>query len=189
MKQNGKEYIEKAPHDFSELREIITILRSENGCSWDRAQTHESLKKCLTDETAEVLQAIDSGDHDNLCEELGDVLLQVLLNSEIAKEEGWFTFDDVVQMLAEKMIRRHPHVFGDLKGGTPEENLVIWKQVKAREKAEKAARKEAGSQAGRTAGTEAGNRAVTEIGAEAGRKTGPAAAQKAEKGGTDGCLS
>lgn len=134
MKHNGKEYIEKNPHDFSELQEIITILRSENGCKWDRAQTLESLKKCLVDETEEVLQAIDNNDKDNLCEELGDVLLQVLMQSEIAKEMGWFTFEDVVQMLSEKMIRRHPHVFGDVVVNTPEESLALWKQVKAQEK-------------------------------------------------------
>lgn len=134
MKHNGKEYIEKAPHDFNELQEIITILRSENGCKWDRAQTLETLKKCLTDETEEVLQAIDNNDRDNLCEELGDVLLQVLMQSEIAKEMGWFTFEDVVQTLSEKMIRRHPHVFGDVIVNTPEESLELWKQVKIQEK-------------------------------------------------------
>lgn len=137
MKHNGKEYVEKDTHDFAELREIITILRSENGCKWDRAQTHETLKKCLTDECEEVLQAIDNQDDENLCEELGDVLLQVLLNSEIAKERGAFTLDDVIQMLAEKMIRRHPHVFGDAVVNTPEESLALWKEIKRKEKEEK----------------------------------------------------
>ncbi|MDO5574760.1 MAG: MazG nucleotide pyrophosphohydrolase domain-containing protein [bacterium] len=134
MKHNGKEYIEKSPHDFAELREIITVLRSENGCKWDRAQDHESLKVCLTDECDEVLQAIDNHDDTNLCEELGDVLLQVLMHSEIAAERGAFTLDDVIQTLSEKMIRRHPHVFGDVVVNTPEESLALWKAVKKREK-------------------------------------------------------
>ncbi|MBQ9887471.1 MAG: MazG family protein [Lachnospiraceae bacterium] len=125
------------PHDFEELKEIITILRSDNGCRWDRAQTLESLKKCLVNETQEVLEAIDNDDHENLCEELGDVLLQVLMQSEIAKENGWFTFDDVVQMLSEKMIRRHPHVFGDAVANTPEESLALWRKIKEQEKLKK----------------------------------------------------
>ena len=137
MKHNGKEYIEDMPHDFEELKEIITILRSDNGCRWDRAQTLESLKKCLVNETQEVLEAIDNDDHENLCEELGDVLLQVLMQSEIAKENGWFTFDDVVQMLSEKMIRRHPHVFGDAVANTPEESLALWRKIKEQEKLKK----------------------------------------------------
>ncbi|MDD2979883.1 MAG: MazG nucleotide pyrophosphohydrolase domain-containing protein [Hespellia sp.] len=134
MTHNGKEYIEKEAHDFEELREIITILRGENGCKWDRAQTHETLKKCLTDECEEVLQAVDNRDDENLCEELGDILLQVLLNSEIAAERGAFTLDDVIQTLSEKMIRRHPHVFGDVVVNTPEESLALWKEVKRQEK-------------------------------------------------------
>ena len=135
---NGKVYIEESKHDIEELKEIVTILRSPEGCSWDRAQTHESMKKCLIDETNEVLTAIDNGDFENLCEELGDVLLQVLLNSEIAKENGNFTFEDVVQKLSEKLIRRHPHVFGDVKRPeTPEESLALWKSVKKIEKERK----------------------------------------------------
>ena len=118
---NGKTYIEKEPHDMQELLEIVEVLRSPDGCSWDREQTHESLKKCFMDETEEAMQAIDHKDDENLCEELGDVLLQVLLNAEIAKERGAFDFQDVVQGLSEKLIRRHPHVFGDAKRpDTPE---------------------------------------------------------------------
>ncbi len=135
---NGKIYVEKTPHDFSELKEIVTILRSPEGCEWDRAQTFESMKKCLTDETNEVLSAIDNADYENLKEELGDLLLQVLLNSEVAKELGLFTIEDVIQTLSEKLIRRHPHVFGDEKRPTtPEESLALWKKVKEIEKARK----------------------------------------------------
>lgn len=131
---NGKTYEEKSPHDFNELREIIAILRGEDGCKWDKAQDFDSMKKCLTDETAEVLSAVDNKDYDNLCEELGDVLLQVLLYSQIASEMGLFTLDDVMQGLGEKLIRRHPHVFGDAVARTPEESLALWKEIKAKEK-------------------------------------------------------
>ncbi|MBR5192719.1 MAG: MazG family protein [Clostridia bacterium] len=135
---NGKVYIEENKHDIEELKEIVSILRSPEGCSWDMAQTHESMEKCLIDETNEVLTAIDNGDFENLCEELGDVLLQVLLHTEIAKENGKFTFEDVVQKLSEKLIRRHPHVFGDVKRPeTPEESLALWKSIKKLEKERK----------------------------------------------------
>ena len=132
---NGKIYTEKAKHDLNELIEIVAILRSENGCEWDKAQTFESMKKCLSDETEEVLQAIDNKDYKNLKEELGDVLLQVIMNAEIAKEQGLFTIEDVVQTLSEKLIRRHPHVFGDEpRPTTPEESLKLWRKVKEIEK-------------------------------------------------------
>lgn len=132
---NGKEYVEKQSHDYTELREIISILRSPEGCPWDREQTPESLKKCLTDEVDEVLQAIDNRDTENLCEELGDVLLQLLLIAEIAKEREWFSFDDVIQGISDKMIRRHPHVFGELEGiQTADDTLDLWKKVKDQEK-------------------------------------------------------
>lgn len=137
-KYNGKEYIETNKHDLKELIEIVHILRSPDGCEWDRAQDFNSMKKCLADETQEVLDAIDNKDYKNLQEELGDVLLQVVMNSEIASEQGLFTLDDVVQTLCEKLIRRHPHVFGDVaKPTTPEESLAIWRSVKAIEKARK----------------------------------------------------
>lgn len=133
----GKTYIENEPHDIHELLDIIAILRSPEGCSWDREQTHGTLKKCLIDETEEVLQAIDNKDDDNLCEELGDILLQVLLHSEIAKERGSFEFSDVINVLSDKMIRRHPHVFDDVrKPETSEESLRLWKEIKKKEKKE-----------------------------------------------------
>ena len=135
-KHNGKEYIEKDRHDINELVEIIKVLRSPDGCEWDRAQDFSTMKKCLKDETEEVLSAIDKKDYKNLQEELGDVLLQVVMNSEIASEQGLFDFNDVVQTLCEKLIRRHPHVFGDEKRPTtPEESLALWKKVKQIEKA------------------------------------------------------
>lgn len=133
MVNKGKE--EK--YTFAELVAIIAELRSEHGCPWDRKQTFESLKKCLAEESQEVFDAIDNNDMDNLCEELGDVLLQVLLNSQIASETNSFTIDDVVDGLSRKMIRRHPHVFGDRKVNSPEESLALWNEIKKQEKAEK----------------------------------------------------
>ena len=135
---NGKKYIEKNKHDIAELVEIIKILRSPDGCEWDRAQNFSTMKKCLKDETEEVLSAIDNADYKNLQEELGDVLLQVVMNSEIAFEQGLFSFNDVVQTLCEKLIRRHPHVFGDEpRPTTPEESFALWKKVKQIEKQRK----------------------------------------------------
>ena len=132
---NGKVFVEGENHDINELLEIIEVLRSENGCEWDRAQTHQSLKKCLIDESQEVLSAIDNKDDANLCEELGDLLLQVLMNTEIAKERGAFDFSKVVQGLSDKLIRRHPHVFGEEdRPSTPEESLKLWRKVKQKEK-------------------------------------------------------
>mgnify|MGYP000515093624 CR=1 FL=1 len=122
---------------FNEFVATIEALRSPDGCPWDREQTFESLKKCLADETEEVFQAIDNKDMENLCEELGDVLLQVILNSQIAKEEGRFTIDDVIDGLCRKMVRRHPHVFGGVKVNSVEEGTALWNQIKMQEKAKK----------------------------------------------------
>lgn len=124
-------------YSFQDLTDIIAKLRSDEGCPWDREQTYESLKKCLADEAQEVYDAVDNHDMKNLCEELGDVLLQVMLNSQIAKEEGAFTIDDVIDGLCRKMIRRHPHVFGDAKVNSVEEGLALWNAIKAQEKAER----------------------------------------------------
>ena len=135
---NGKVYIEKEKHDIEELKEIVKILRSPVGCEWDRAQTFESMKECLKNETEEVFDAIDKKDYKNLREELGDVLLQVVMNAELASEAGLFNFDDVIQTVSEKLIRRHPHVFGDIpRPTTPEESLALWKSVKKLEKERK----------------------------------------------------
>ncbi len=137
-KINGKEYIEKNSHDIKELLELVKILRSPSGCEWDRAQNFSTMKECLDNETKEVLSAIEKRDYENLKEELGDVLLQVVMNSEIAEEEGLFSFKDVVQVLCEKLIRRHPHVFGDEKRPeNPEESLALWKKIKEIEKKNK----------------------------------------------------
>ena len=124
-------------HTFEDLINIIAELRSDHGCPWDKEQTFESLKKCLADEAQEVFEAVDNKDMENLCEELGDVLLQVVLYSQIAKEQGAFTIDNVIDGISEKMVRRHPHVFGDIEVNSPEEALALWKEIKLQEKAKK----------------------------------------------------
>ena len=129
---------EKIHYSFEELVGIIARLRGEDGCPWDKKQTHESLIPCLRDEAEEVVQAIEKQDKENLCEELGDVLLQVLMHSQIARENGSFTLEDVIDGISRKMIRRHPHVFGDAKAATPEESLALWKQIKAEEQRDRA---------------------------------------------------
>lgn len=121
-------------YTYEDLLKIVADLRGENGCPWDKEQTHETLKKCLVEECGEVLEAIDNKDDANLCEELGDVLLQVIMHSQIASETNRFTVDDVIQGLCEKLIRRHPHVFGDKKASSPEEALKSWKEIKELEK-------------------------------------------------------
>lgn len=123
---------------FTKLIEIMAALRAQNGCPWDRKQTHESLKPYLLEETYEVLETIDQGDRAKLREELGDVLLQVIFHSQIAAETGTFTVDDVLDTLAEKLIRRHPHVFGtsgqadSVTNG--EQVLHQWEQIKRAER-------------------------------------------------------
>lgn len=131
-------YFEGKNHDINELKELIHVLRDpDEGCSWDSVQTHESLEKCLRDETEEVIQAVNNKDDKNLCEELGDIFLEVLLHAEIAAERGAFTLDDVFNVLGDKLIRRHPHIFGDEpRPDTPEEALALWKKVKRIEKGE-----------------------------------------------------
>lgn len=121
-------------HTFNDLVNIIAELRSDHGCPWDKEQTYESLKKCLADETQEVFDAVDNHDMENLCEELGDVLMLVMLYSQIAGEKDGFSIDDVIDGVCEKMIRRHPHVFGDVKVNSTEEGLALWNAVKAQEK-------------------------------------------------------
>lgn len=124
-------------HDFRTFRRIIAALRGPGGCPWDQEQTHESLKKYLLEETKEVIEAIDNMDEDNLIEELGDVLLQIVLHAQIGEDEGMFTIDDVIRAVSEKMVRRHPHVFGDVVATTSEEVLANWEEIKKQEKIDK----------------------------------------------------
>lgn len=119
---------------FNTLREIIALLRGPNGCPWDKKQTHHTLKKYLLEETYEVLEAIVEDNTDHLIEELGDVLLQVMLHAQIGEDSGYFNIDDVIERLSEKMIRRHPHVFGDVHVETEHDVMKTWEQIKALEK-------------------------------------------------------
>ncbi len=121
------------------LKEVVEKLRSKDGCSWDKVQTHESLKPACIEEAAEVICGINilekTGDAANLKEELGDLLLQVMFHSVIAEEEGLFTFDDVVKGISDKMVRRHPHVFSGVTYGSDEERHDAWEKIKKDEKA------------------------------------------------------
>ena len=117
-------------YTFEDLKEIVKKLRAEDGCPWDRVQTHESMKRYLVEECAEVLEAIDNKDAENLCEELGDVLYQIMIHSEIEKEKGEFGIDDVVDGICRKMVRRHPRVFGGEDG----KKALSWEEIKSLEK-------------------------------------------------------
>ena len=123
---------------FEELQNIMARLRAPDGGPWDREQTHFSLKAACIEEAAEVICGInileDTGDPDNLIEELGDLLLQVVMHAQIAEEEGLFTMDDVIQGISEKMIRRHPHVFGEETVSDSGEALDKWGDIKKKEK-------------------------------------------------------
>jgi len=122
---------------FDRLHEIVAILRSPEGCPWDREQTHASLRKNLIEETYEVLETIDDDDPDAMCEELGDLMLQVMLHSQMEEETGAFTVYDVIRGLNEKLIRRHPHVFGDREAEDADEALANWQSIKDEEKRSK----------------------------------------------------
>jgi tetrapyrrole methylase family protein/MazG family protein len=119
---------------FERLHEIVRILRSPGGCPWDREQTHSSIRKNLIEETYEVLETIDDDDPVAMCEELGDVLLQIMLHAQMEEEEGSFTVWDIIAGLNEKLIRRHPHVFGDREAGNADEALEAWQEIKRIEK-------------------------------------------------------
>ncbi|MDZ5015305.1 nucleoside triphosphate pyrophosphohydrolase [Clostridium perfringens] len=120
--------------DFQDLLDIIETLRNPGGCPWDREQTHESLKSALLEECYEVIDAIENEDEDALIEELGDVLLQVVFHASIGKEDGYFDIMDVIGEISNKMINRHPHVFGNEKANTSEQVLVNWDEIKKEEK-------------------------------------------------------
>ncbi len=124
--------------EIERLKDIVVKLRSENGCSWDREQTHMSLKPTCIEEAAEVICGINildkTGDPTNLREELGDLLLQVVFHAVIAEEEGLFTFDDVCKTVSDKMVRRHPHVFEGKQFASREEFYNAWAEIKKAEK-------------------------------------------------------
>lgn len=124
---------------IQQLRAIVARLRAPDGCPWDREQTHASLRAGLIEEAYEVVEAINTGDDANLCEELGDLLLQSVFHAQIAAEEGRFNFDDVARSIAGKLLRRHPHVFGEDRCADSAEVLTKWDDIKRAEKGHQAA--------------------------------------------------
>jgi tetrapyrrole methylase family protein/MazG family protein len=124
----------KDKYTFEDFVDIMKRLRSENGCPWDKVQTHESLRQCMIEEAYEAVEAINNNDMDNLCEELGDVLMQVVFHAQIEAEKGGFTIDDVIDGISKKMISRHSHIFGTDKAETPEDVIETWEKNKKKEK-------------------------------------------------------
>lgn len=124
----------KDNYDINDFLRLVTVLRSPGGCPWDRKQTHESIKKNFIEETYEAVEAINKADAEGLKEELGDVLLQVAMHSEMESEKGNFDFNDVVNDICKKLVVRHPHVFGDAAAQSSDEALQNWDQVKLKTK-------------------------------------------------------
>ncbi|MBM3154390.1 MAG: nucleoside triphosphate pyrophosphohydrolase [Chloroflexi bacterium] len=122
--------------EFARLKEIIARLRGPDGCPWDKKQTHASLRPYLIEESYEVLQALDEGSPQKLCEELGDLLLQIMLHAQMASEEDQFDIDDVVRGIGDKLVRRHPHVFGNQKAEDAAELELNWETLKQEEREE-----------------------------------------------------
>ena len=124
----------KDKYDLNDLLDIMALLRSGNGCPWDREQTHDSLKRYMIEETYEVLEQIDKKDNVKLCDELGDLLLQVVFHAQISSENNGFDMSDVITGICRKLITRHTHVFGEAKADTSEKVLVNWEEIKKKEK-------------------------------------------------------
>src|SRR5215813_3537712 len=122
---------------FERLVDIMATLRGPNGCPWDKQQDFNSLKPMLVEEVYEVLEAVENNDFEGLSEELGDLLLHVLFNAQLARESGRFDIDTVIDQISDKLVRRHPHVFGNESASTPEEVIKNWEAIKAQEKAQK----------------------------------------------------
>ncbi|KGR76577.1 bifunctional methyltransferase/pyrophosphohydrolase YabN [Ureibacillus manganicus] len=130
--------LEDALKDWTTFREIVSILRGPNGCPWDKEQTHESLKKYLIEEAHEFLAAVDEEDDFGMVEELGDILLQVFLHAKIGEDAGYFNLEEILASISEKMIRRHPHVFGEVSVNNSEDVVANWETIKKQEKGEQA---------------------------------------------------
>lgn len=128
------DYVSKRSYDLHDLEEIVRILRAPGGCPWDREQTHQSIRRNFLEEAYEAVEAIDENSSEHLKEELGDVLLQVVLHSAIAEEDGWFDLNGVADGICKKLIYRHPHVFGDVSVSSTGEVLANWEQLKRKEK-------------------------------------------------------
>lgn len=124
----------KDKYDLNDLKELVTALRSENGCPWDREQTHKSIRRDFLEEAYEAVEAIDDEDTVHLCEELGDVLFQVFFHADMEEDAGRFDLNDVADGICKKMVFRHPHVFGNENYATAQEVLDIWDDLKKTEK-------------------------------------------------------
>ena len=129
--------ITKENYSFDDLLNIIAELRGENGCDWDKAQTHESINKYLIEECYEYIEAVEQKDFEKQADELGDVLLQIILNAQIGREEGSYDINDVINCVSKKMIYRHPHVFSDTKVDSVDEILSNWEELKKKEQGAK----------------------------------------------------
>lgn len=127
----------KNSYEFEDLCRIVKILRSPGGCPWDMVQTHESIRRNFLEEAYEVCEAIDEQDTGHLCEELGDVMLQVIFHAGIEQDAGRFSVDDVCDGICKKLIRRHPHVFADVKVADADEVLDNWEEIKKQERGQK----------------------------------------------------
>lgn len=125
----------KTLNTFEALNQLVADLRGPEGCPWDKEQTHQSLAPYVVEEASEMAEAIESGNDAHMCEELGDVLFQVVLHASMAKERGVFNISDVIQGISEKLVRRHPHVFSDVKVSGTDDVLKNWDEIKKQEKA------------------------------------------------------
>ena len=128
------DFVSKLGYDVYDLKKLMGLLRGPGGCPWDFEQTHESIRRNLLEEAYEAAEAIEDGNMENLIEELGDVLMQVVFHADIAEESGSFCLDDIADATCRKLIRRHPHVFGDVRAKNGDESLVFWEDIKREEK-------------------------------------------------------
>lgn len=136
-KMTKKDLLEKTEYKFQDLLAIIEILRAPDGCPWDREQTHQSIRRELIEESYEVIEGIDSDNPEIMCEELGDLLLQIVFHASIAKDAGRFDIDSICDGICKKLIYRHPHVFSDVVAETSEKVLENWDELKKKEKKQK----------------------------------------------------
>ncbi len=137
MNERAEKLVGRDRYTFDDLCEIMSILRGEGGCPWDREQTHESIRSSLIEETYEAIEGIDTGNMTLLCEELGDVMLQVVFHAEMERERGSFDINDVTTGICKKLILRHPHIFADANASTSGEVIDAWDRIKAEEKKRK----------------------------------------------------
>jgi len=134
MRKSMVDFVSKLRYDVYDLKKLINILCCPDGCPWDREQTHESIRRNLLEEAYEAAEAIDDKNTEYLIEELGDVLMQVVFHADIAERANDFNLDDIADATCRKLIRRHPHVFGDVRAKDGEESLVFWEDIKQKEK-------------------------------------------------------